>query len=227
MTRVTSAPRFIVLSFLGHRARLGASCGGSGSQAGKGPGLELDYVGTWQTPPDVPSAAARATAAERKAALRNPAAKAVAITGATVLTAAGRRYRARPGRPRARRDHLRRPGRRAAPSRRRDRSSTARGKTVTPGLIDAHSHLGVYPCPRSSRTTDGNEVTAPVTAQARAEYGFWPQDPGITRALAGGVTTALVLPGSANLIGGRGFTVAMRPGRTADEVALPGRAADG
>src|SRR5688572_6211635 len=92
MTRVTSAPRFVVTSFLGIALGLAASCGGSGSQAGKGPGLEVDYVGTWQTPPAVPSAAARATAAERQAALRNPAARSVAITGATVLTATGRRY---------------------------------------------------------------------------------------------------------------------------------------
>jgi imidazolonepropionase-like amidohydrolase len=61
-----------------------------------------------------------------------------------------------------------------------------------------------------------------VTAHARAEYGYWPQDPQIARAAAGGVTAALILPGSANLIGGHGFTVVMRGGRTADEVAFPG-----
>src|SRR5262249_59748508 len=69
---------------------------------------------------------------------------------------------------------------------------------------------------------EGEEMTAPGTAQVRAEYGYWPQDPAITRAIAGGVTTALILPGSANLIGGEGFTVAMRPGRDAREVAFPG-----
>ncbi|MBP9087567.1 MAG: amidohydrolase family protein [Kofleriaceae bacterium] len=96
------------------------------------------------------------------------------------------------------------------------------GTVLTPGLIDAHSHIGVYSAPSGRGTTDGNEMTAPITAQARAEYGYAPNDPQITRALAGGVTTALILPGSANLVGGRGFTVAMQPARTADEAAFIG-----
>ena len=96
------------------------------------------------------------------------------------------------------------------------------GSVVTPGIIDAHSHIGVYSAPSGRGTTDGNEMTAPVTAQARAEYGYDPNDPQITRALAGGVTTALILPGSANLVGGRGFTVAMQPARTAEEAAFVG-----
>src|SRR6185295_16763700 len=96
------------------------------------------------------------------------------------------------------------------------------GKFVTPGLIDAHSHLGVYAAPGTHATDDGNEMSGPVTAQARAQYGYWPQDPQIARAIAGGVTAALILPGSANLIGGEGFSVVMRPGRTSDEVAFPG-----
>jgi imidazolonepropionase-like amidohydrolase len=98
----------------------------------------------------------------------------------------------------------------------------ARGRFVTPGIIDAHSHLGVYAAPDARAHSDGNEDAAPVTAAARAEYGYWPDDPQIARAIAGGVTTALILPGSANLIGGRGHTVVMRPGRTAAEVAFPG-----
>src|ERR1043165_6203652 len=96
------------------------------------------------------------------------------------------------------------------------------GKFVTPGIIDAHSHLGVYPAPNTNGNDDGNEVTSPVTAGARAEYGYWPQDPQIARAQAGGITTALVLPGSANLLGGRGFTVQMKPARNAAEAAFPG-----
>lgn len=96
------------------------------------------------------------------------------------------------------------------------------GKVVTPGIIDAHSHLGVYAAPSTQANDDGNEASAPVTAQARAQYGYSPQDPQISRAIAGGVTAALILPGSANLVGGGGFTVAMRPGRTTAEVAFPG-----
>ena len=99
---------------------------------------------------------------------------------------------------------------------------------ITPGLIDAHSHLGVYAAPSANANDDGNEATAPTTAAARAGFGYWPGDPQIARALAGGVTTALILPGSANLIGGRGFTVAFRPARTADDgQRLGGGAAGG
>lgn len=83
----------------------------------------------------------------------------------------------------------------------------ARGKWVTPGLIDVHSHLGVYPSPAASAHSDGNEATSPVTAQVWAEHSIWPQDPGFATALAGGVTSLQVLPGSANLIGGRGVTL--------------------
>ena len=82
-----------------------------------------------------------------------------------------------------------------------------RGKWVTPGIIDIHSHLGVYPSPGTSSHSDGNEMTSPVTAAVWAEHSVWPQDPGFHAALAGGVTALQVLPGSANLIGGRGVTL--------------------
>jgi len=81
------------------------------------------------------------------------------------------------------------------------------GKWVTPGIIDVHSHLGVYPSPGIESSADGNEMTAPVTAQVWAEHSVWTQDPGMQLALAGGVTTFQVLPGSGNLIGGRGVTL--------------------
>nr|BDT31816.1 amidohydrolase family protein [Myxococcus sp. MH1] len=96
------------------------------------------------------------------------------------------------------------------------------GLYVTPGIIDAHSHLGVYASPDSFSNSDGNEATAPVTAEVSAEHSFWPQDPGLRRAAAGGVTSLLVLPGSANLIGGRGFPVKLHFGRSAAEVRFPG-----
>ena len=83
----------------------------------------------------------------------------------------------------------------------------ARGRWVTPGLIDAHSHLGVYASPGVEAQSDGNEATEPVTANVWAEHGIWPQDPGFQTALAGGVTSLQILPGSANLVGGRGVTV--------------------
>ena len=79
----------------------------------------------------------------------------------------------------------------------------AKGRWVTPGLIDAHSHLGVYPSPDIWATADGNELTDPVTANVWSEHSVWPQDPGFETARAGGVTSLLILPGSGNLIGGR------------------------
>ena len=83
----------------------------------------------------------------------------------------------------------------------------AQGRWVTPGLIDVHSHLGVYPSPGVTAHADGNEMTGPVTANVWAEHSIWPQDPGFARALAGGITSMQVLPGSANLVGGRGVTL--------------------
>src|ERR671937_902998 len=49
------------------------------------------------------------------------------------------------------------------------------GKWVTPGVIDTHSHLGVYAAPGTFAESDGNEATRPVTAEAWAEHSFWPQ----------------------------------------------------
>jgi imidazolonepropionase-like amidohydrolase len=97
----------------------------------------------------------------------------------------------------------------------------ASGKWVTPGIIDNHSHLGVYPSPSVSAHGDGNEISAPVTAEVWAEHGIWPQDPGFPRALAGGVTSMQILPGSANLFGGRGVTLKNVPARTVQGMKFP------
>ena len=96
------------------------------------------------------------------------------------------------------------------------------GKWVTPGLIDTHSHLGVYPAPGVDANSDGNEATNPNTAQVWAEHSVWPQDPQFPRALAGGLTTMQVLPGSANLFGGRSVVLKNVPGRSAQEMKFPG-----
>ena len=97
-----------------------------------------------------------------------------------------------------------------------------RGKVLTPGVIDTHSHLGVYAAPGGSALSDGNEMTNPVTANVWAEHSIWPQDPQFPRDLAGGVTTMQVLPGSANLIGGRGVTLKVVPSTTVQEMKFPG-----
>jgi len=98
----------------------------------------------------------------------------------------------------------------------------ARGRTVTPGLIDPHSHLGVYSMPASISTRDGNEMTGPFKPEVRAEEAFWPQDPAIETALAGGVTAIHVLPGSGNLVGGQGVTLRLVPALGAREMRMPG-----
>ena len=83
----------------------------------------------------------------------------------------------------------------------------AKDKWITPGIIDIHSHMGVYPAPSLRGNSDGNEATNPVTPHVWAEHSVWTQDPQFTLALKGGITTFHVLPGSANLFGGRGVTL--------------------
>jgi imidazolonepropionase-like amidohydrolase len=98
----------------------------------------------------------------------------------------------------------------------------AAGKWVTPGIIDIHSHLGVYPSPGIASQSDGNEATNPNTAQVWAEHSVWPQDPQFALALAGGITSMEILPGSANLFGGRSVTVKNVPSRSAQGMKFPG-----
>jgi imidazolonepropionase-like amidohydrolase len=97
------------------------------------------------------------------------------------------------------------------------------GKFVTPGIIDIHSHLGDYPTPSVAAHSDGNEATDPTTPEVWAEHSVWPQDPGFSRALAnGGVTALQILPGSANLMGGRSVTLKNVPSRTMQGMKFPG-----
>ena len=97
----------------------------------------------------------------------------------------------------------------------------ASNKWVTPGIIDIHSHMGVYPAPGVSTSSDGNEATSPVTADVWAEHSIWVQDPQYALALTGGVTSFHILPGSANLIGGRGVTVKNLQRNTINSMKFP------
>jgi imidazolonepropionase-like amidohydrolase len=97
------------------------------------------------------------------------------------------------------------------------------GKWVTPGIIDVHSHLGDYPSPGVEGNSDGNEATSPVRSEVWAEHSVWPQDPGFSRALVnGGVTTLQILPGSANLFGGRSVVLKNVAARTVQAMKFPG-----
>ncbi|MDC0028323.1 amidohydrolase family protein [Gammaproteobacteria bacterium] len=97
----------------------------------------------------------------------------------------------------------------------------ATGKWLTPGIIDIHSHMGVYSSPSLRSNSDGNEATDPVTPHVWAEHSVWTQDTQMPLALKGGITTFHVLPGSANLFGGRGVTLKNVWSRTMQGMKFP------
>lgn len=81
------------------------------------------------------------------------------------------------------------------------------GEHITPGFIDAHAHLGLYPEGFIGEPKDLNELTRSLTPQLNAFDGIWPGDVAFKKALQGGVTTVCILPGSANVIGGTGVVL--------------------
>ncbi len=89
----------------------------------------------------------------------------------------------------------------------------ADGKYVTPGIIDSHSHLAL--------DGDVNEATSPITPQMMMKDAFDYQDKAIYRALAGGVTTSLLLHGSANMIGGQAIVIKHKYGAGRDAMLFP------
>ena len=84
------------------------------------------------------------------------------------------------------------------------------GRCVIPGLVDIHSHLGVYSVPAVEENADGNEMTDPVTPQVRALDSFRPDDPALAQARSGGITTIVSRPGSGNVIGGTSVAVKLK-----------------
>ena len=99
-----------------------------------------------------------------------------------------------------------------------------KGRWVTPGIIDPHTHLGNFPTPytgEDAHHSDVNEDSDPNTAQVWAQHSINVQDPGFARALAGGVTTLQVMPGSTNLFGGRTIVLRNVPARTVQGMTFP------
>ncbi|HKU13590.1 MAG TPA: amidohydrolase [Steroidobacteraceae bacterium] len=149
---------------------------------------------------------------------KRPAGTPTLIRGATVLTGSGARLDEA--------DVLIADGKIAAvgrdvPAPQNARVVDARGKWVTPGLIDVHSHLGVASAPYVEAHNDGNEMSNPLTSEVWVEHSLWPQDPGFETALEGGVTTLQVLPGSGNLAGGRSIVVRNVRAKTYQEMKFP------
>lgn len=100
----------------------------------------------------------------------------------------------------------------------------ARGRWVTPGIVDVHSHAGDFAYPYTSQfeqSSDVNEATDPNTANVWAEHSLTLQDPTFARLLASGVTTLHVMPGSTNLFGGRTVVLKTVPGNTMRSIKFP------
>ncbi len=81
------------------------------------------------------------------------------------------------------------------------------GKYLTPGLIDAHTHVGASEQGTPENMNDVNEMTSPVTSQLRIIDSITPRDSAFADAVQGGVTCVQALPGSANVIGGQGAII--------------------
>jgi imidazolonepropionase-like amidohydrolase len=104
----------------------------------------------------------------------------------------------------------------------------ARGRWVTPGVIDVHAHYGAFAAPFTGdelEHSDVNEITDPNTANVWVEHSIAVQDPSFSRARAGGVTTLQILPGSTNLFGGRSVVLKNVPATTVQAMKYPGAAA--
>ena len=98
----------------------------------------------------------------------------------------------------------------------------ATGRWITPGLIDIHTHYGTYLLPQAAEeVSDVTENSDPNVADTWIEHAVRPTDPAFSRALAGGVTTLQILPGSGALFGGRTVVVHPVPAVRLAEMRFP------
>lgn len=100
------------------------------------------------------------------------------------------------------------------------------GRTIIPGLVDTHSHIGIWTRPGIPAHQDGNEGSGAIQPALRALDAINPDDPGIRMAVAGGITTANIMPGSGNAIGGQTLYVKLR-GQTIEAMRISGKVAGG
>jgi len=96
-----------------------------------------------------------------------------------------------------------------------------KGAVIIPGLVDTHSHIGLWSKPSVPANSDGNEMSGPVQSAVRALDSIDPNDPGIRMATAGGITTANIMPGSGNVIGGQTLYAKLR-GKSVEEMQIFG-----
>jgi imidazolonepropionase-like amidohydrolase len=97
----------------------------------------------------------------------------------------------------------------------------ATGKVIMPGIVDSHSHIGIMGNPTVSDSQDGNEGSGPIQPGLRALDAIDPADPNIRMATSGGITTANIMPGSGNVMGGQTAYVKLR-GSTMEQMLIPG-----
>jgi imidazolonepropionase-like amidohydrolase len=103
-----------------------------------------------------------------------------------------------------------------------DGVKTLKAKVVMPGLVETHCHIGIWEEKIGWAGSDGNEATEPATPHVRAIDGVKANadEGGLEAALIEGITTAQVLPGSANVIGGTGLVLKTAPKTTVDEMVV-------
>jgi imidazolonepropionase-like amidohydrolase len=101
------------------------------------------------------------------------------------------------------------------------RIQDATGKVIMPGIVDSHSHIGIDGNPTVSDSQDANEGSSPVQPGLRALDAIDPADPNIRMATSGGITTANIMPGSGNVMGGQTAYVKLR-GTTMEQMLIPG-----